>query len=139
MSESPARSKRLSGSSRVWMLNGVLAATGLVLYFTVIRSLPAPISPYRIPWPVLAAMYALCEVFVVHLQFRRNAFSFSLSEIPLVLGLFFLSPSGLVLAQFAGAGAALALYRRQSPLKLVFNVLNFSLEAAVAAIVFYAF
>src|SRR5439155_17446612 len=89
------------------------------------------------PWLALAGMYALSEVFVVHLQFRRNAFSFSLSEIPLVLGLFFLRPSDVVLAQFVGAAVALAVYRRQSPLKLVFNVLNFSLEAALATVVFY--
>jgi len=128
--------RRLSGASRVWLLNGFLAACGLGLYFGVIRHLTPPVSPYRIPWPVIATMYALAEVFVVHLQFRRNAFSFSLSEIPLVLGLFFMAPDALVLAQFAGAAVALALYRRQSPLKLTFNVLNFSLEAAIAAVVF---
>src|SRR6266568_1965999 len=127
---------RISGAGRVWILNCSLAAFGVLLYLLVIRHLPAPQAPFKIQWVTIAGMYALSEVFVVHLQFRRNAFSFSLSEIPLVLGLFFLRPSALVIAQFVGAAAALTLYRRQSPLKLVFNVLNFSLEAALATVVF---
>ena len=100
-----ARSHHLSGARKVWILNGILAAGGTVLYLAVIRHLPPTMSPYRIPWFVLAGMYALAEVFVVHLQFRRNAFSFSLSEIPLVVGLFFMRPSDVVLAQFIGAEA----------------------------------
>ena len=96
------KARRLSGAGRVWILNCVLATVGVLLYVFVISDLPAPQAPFTIPWVAIAGMYALSEVFVVHLQFRRNAFSFSLSEVPLVLGLFFLSPSGLVLAQFVG-------------------------------------
>jgi hypothetical protein len=63
-------------------------------------------------------MFGLAEVFVVKFEIRRGTVSFSLSEIPLVLGLFFAHPTSLVLGQTAGAAAALALHRRQKPIKL---------------------
>ena len=47
-----------------------------------------------------------------------------------------LMPAALVLAQLAGSGAALAFHRRQSPLKLVFNLAHLSLEAILASLLF---
>src|SRR5437867_4126679 len=84
-------------------------------------------------------MFALSEAFVVHLQFRRgDAHSFSLNEIPLVLGLFFTEPGGLVLAQLIGAAIALILLRRQHVIKVVFNLGHLCLETALALVVFSA-
>jgi diguanylate cyclase (GGDEF)-like protein len=90
-----------------------------------------------IPWWALAALFYVAETGVVHLQFRRDAHSFSMSEIPLVLGLFFASPAALVLAQLLGSALALAVHRRQPSLKLAFNVCQFALQASAAAIVFH--
>jgi signal transduction histidine kinase len=81
-------------------------------------------------------MFALAEMSVVHFQLRREAHSFSLSEIPLVLGLFFTSPRGLLAAQLLGAAVALIVHRRQSPTKVAFNLGHFCLEAGLAAVVF---
>ena len=69
----------------------------------------------------LAVMAYLAEVFVIHLQIRRDAFSFSLSEVPLVLGLFFCNPLALIVGQLVGRGTALVLNRHQSALKATFN------------------
>src|SRR5205085_5311730 len=52
------------------------------------------------------------------------------------LGLFFTGPIGLVLAQVVGDGLALALHRRQSPVKLAFNLGHFALETCLASILF---
>ena len=42
---------------------------------------------------MLASLFYLAEALVVHFHFRRDAHSFSLSEVPLVLGLFYLAVS----------------------------------------------
>ena len=78
------------------------------------------LSP-QIPWPLLAVLFVLAEVSVLHVQVRREAHAVSLSDIPLVLGLFFVAPTGLILARLLGSLSVLAVHRRQSPLKLLFN------------------
>jgi signal transduction histidine kinase len=128
----------MTPSRRIWLLNGGLAAATVGLFVGVVQGLPAADTSVRVPWWALAAAFYVAEVWVVHIQFRREAYSFSLSEIPLVMGLFFVSPEGLVLAQLVGAAAALIVHRRQSPLKLVFNLGHFCLEATLAVIVFHA-
>ncbi|MDQ4124266.1 MAG: ATP-binding protein [Actinomycetota bacterium] len=129
---------RLSGTARVWLLNVAVAALAALLVAGVgAAGLDSIDNPFEIPWWAIAGLFFLAEVYVVHLQFRREAHSFSLSEIPLVLGLYFLAPPALVLAQLVGSGAALVLHRRQSPLKLVFNLAHLSLEAIFASLLFH--
>src|SRR5918992_14003 len=127
---------RLGRASRVPSLVAAMAGVAAVVYFSKLAGLPAPESDLRIPWPVLAGLFFFAEIFVVHLEFRRDAHSFSLSEVFLLLGLFFASPSALLLAQLVGAGAALALVSRQSFLKVAFNCANFALGTTVAILVF---
>jgi diguanylate cyclase (GGDEF)-like protein len=86
--------------------------------------------------PVLAILFALAEIFVVHLRIRADAHTFSLVELPLALGLFFAQPLVLVGAQLLGAGAALALHRKQGPLKLLFNAAVFASTTIIAVAVF---
>ena len=124
------------GATRVWLLNIALAAAGLLAYFGGVRHLGGSSAPFEIPWWSLAVVFFTAEVFVVHVEFRRDAHSVSLSEIPLVLGLFFSDPQSLVLAQLVGAAAALILHRRQSLLKLTFNLGHFFLEACLAVLIF---
>lgn len=131
------RRVRLDGTAKVWLLNLFLTAAAVDTFLFLVRPLHSLPHPLHIPWPLLAAGFYFAEVYVVHLQVRRDAHSFSLSEIPLVLGLFFASPTELVLAQLVGAALALALVRRQSPLKFAFNLSHFCLEACLAAILFH--
>ncbi len=86
--------------------------------------------------PVLATLFALAEIFVVHLRIRADAHTFSLVELPLALGLFFAQPLVLVVAQLLGAGFALALHRKQGPLKLLFNGAVFASTTIIAVAVF---
>ncbi len=101
-----------------------------------VASLPTRAAPLTIPWWLLAALFALAETCVVHVQLRSEAQSFSLTEVPLVLGLFFDPSLSVVLACLLGAAVALTLVRRQSPLKLAFNLSNLTLCAAVAILIF---
>jgi len=123
-------------SIRLWALAVATAVGSAALYLGVVRHLPSVDSPPRLPWFVLIGIFYLVEANVVHVHFQREAHSFSLSEIPLVLGLFFVSPSHLVLAQIIGAGLALTIHRRQSPLKLLFNLGQFSLGTQTAIVLF---
>lgn len=126
----------LNGTVRIWLLNAVIAATAIAVYINGVSHLGGIDRPLHLPWWALVAMFAAAEVYVVHVQFRRDAHSLSLSEIPLVLGLFFSTPEELVIGQLLGAALALALYRRQSLLKLVFNISHFCLEASLAVLIF---
>jgi signal transduction histidine kinase len=126
-------------NAKVGLLSVALAGTALALYLLVVRHLPPVPAELRLPWWAIATMFFLAEVLVVNVRFRRNAYAFSLSEIPLVIGLFTATPAGLVAGQLVGSLAALALRRRQSPLKLAFNLSHIFLEAVLALLVFHAF
>jgi signal transduction histidine kinase len=135
----PTRSLlRLNGAQRVWLLSaGVAGAAGL-LYVLVVRELPPTPAPFRIPWWALAGLFTIAEMSVIHFQFRREAHSFSLGEIPTVIGLFFATPMDLVLGQLVGATLALVLHRRQSPVKIAFNSAQFVLGTSLAILIFRA-
>ncbi len=126
----------LSGGSRVWILNGLMAALAATVFLAVLANVSTTVGPQRIPWYGLAILFAVTEVLVVHFQFRREVHTFSLSEIPFVLGLFFATPAEFVAANVLGAGAALVLHRRQPPIKLAFNISQFALGAVLGVTVF---
>ncbi len=129
--------RSLSGTDRVWMLNiavGLFAA-GLVWF---LKDLPPLDGPVDVPWWVFAPLVYLGELAVVHLRFRRDAHSFSMSEIPLVAGLFLVSPLGLIAAQLVGNAFVLSVNRRQPLLKFTFNLVQFTMQTAIALVVFRA-
>jgi diguanylate cyclase (GGDEF)-like protein len=131
--------RRLVGSNgtiKVWMLTAVIAAFSFALYELGVRRSGSLPSPLHVSWWMVAVLFYLTEVFVVHIQFQRDAHSFSLSEIPLIIGLFFLSPTGLIAARLVGSASALVVNRRQAPLKLFFNLNHFVLGTCLAIIVF---
>ena len=121
----------------IWFYNAGLVAAAVALWSTVLSRLdPAPIASVAAPWWGLALVFFLAEAYVVHVQFRREAHTISLSEVGLVLGLYLLSPAGLLVATLTGAAAALVLVRRQRAAKLVFNLAQLALTTSVALIVF---
>ena len=124
-----------AGAVRIWILTGVLALVSAVLFFGNVVEIPLRTTPITIPWWALAIGFYLAETNVVHLEFRRQAHSFSLSEIPLVIGLVFATPVDFVLAHLVGAGLGL-IVRRQPVIKLAFNLSHFALEATLAVVVF---
>ena len=119
----------------VWHLNAALAllAAGMSFALRPIDGLPAPVE---IPLWAFVVMFFVTDACMVHLHFRRDAHSFTLAEIPLVLGLFFIDPASLLLARFLGAVPALLLVRRQAPVKLVFNLALFLVDASIAVLIF---
>jgi diguanylate cyclase (GGDEF)-like protein len=117
---------------RVWALSALLGCAAALFFLTVVNGLALAPPAVAIPWVVFAAMFCIAEARRVHVHFRRNAHSFSLSEIPLVLGLYFATPQTLVSSRLAGAVVALSLIRRQPPAKAAFNLALYAIEAEVA-------
>ncbi len=127
--------RALSGTQKVWLLiAGTVPAAVVVAAAADI--LPHPEPAYRIPWPAMAALFYLAELAVVHYQFRRDAHSFSMSEVPLVAGLFFMEPIPLIFAQAAGTLIVLTVHRRLPAVKVGFNLTQFALQTGSAAVVF---
>jgi signal transduction histidine kinase len=135
-----SRSGRLRQAAPIWLLNAALAGAAAVLAAMVAGEPALAGTPVHLEWWALAPLFYLAELLVIHLPFRRDAYTFTLSEIPLVLGLFLAAPEDLVLGRVVGAVVALAITTRarQRPAKLAFNVALFAFEAAAAAAIFQA-
>ena len=121
----------------VYLLAALVAAVALAITIFESRSATAVVD-LGVPMVVIAIGFAIAERFPIHLELRSEAHSFSLSTIPLVIGLFTLEPAWLVGARLLGSGMVLVFHRRQVLLKLVMNLSSFWLEVAIAILVFRA-
>ncbi len=120
-----------TGTTRVWLLTFVLVgiAAGLAALELGTGSLFE--APLALPWYLLAILFYVAEAKVIHLHIGRSAHSFSMSEIPVVYSIFFLSPAQYIVARLGGAGLALVFSRRQRSVKLAFNLAQFLLCSVV--------
>jgi diguanylate cyclase (GGDEF)-like protein len=102
----------------------------------LLGDLPAihPIAP--IGFALIAALFAVSEVIVIHVPLRRDTHTSSFSEVPLTLGLFVLAPLQLGVAAVIGTTSALVLHRRQRGVKLMFNVSEVGAQALLATATF---
>jgi hypothetical protein len=99
--------RRIPVPVRIWALTGLLVGLGAAIYLFALRGQLGPRVAFQIPWPVLAFGVAIAELRVVEVHFRRETHSFSLSEFPAVVGMFFLSPGNYLAAVLVGSAAAL--------------------------------
>ncbi|NNF63044.1 MAG: EAL domain-containing protein [Acidimicrobiia bacterium] len=129
---------RIPGPKRVWILTVMIAAAAGAIALSL-RGLPPVGDRVSIDWWMLVFLVWAGELTVVHLRLRRDAHSFSMSEIPIIVGLFAVSPLALIGAQFVGTAIALGLNRRQPLVKLSFNLAQFSLVTAVQIVLFRGF
>ncbi|GAB2699719.1 putative bifunctional diguanylate cyclase/phosphodiesterase [Thalassiella azotivora] len=86
---------------------------------------------------VVGGLYVAAEFTMFHLEVRRQALSVSISDLPLVLGLFLLPP-WWVLGVRVGVGLLVFALRRSSPPKVVFNLGLFALEVGIGVALFSA-
>jgi diguanylate cyclase (GGDEF)-like protein len=126
--------------ARRWVIHlviGVMASAGVVVALLQTHRSPLAGDVVVSPW-ILMVAFAVAESCVAHVYINRQARTFSLSEIPLVIGLAYLSPIGLIAGRVLGSLFALAFIRRQPIVKLAFNVAYFTLDAGVAVFVYRA-
>jgi diguanylate cyclase (GGDEF)-like protein len=124
---------RRSTSAAVVAFSATLAALALLGYFGIVRThLDTVGAPFRISWIALAAGFAVADLLAIHIEIGDDAHSFTLSEVPLVIGMFLCTPSGVVLGRVVGAFIVLAVIQRQRPIKLWFNLSLAALESVCA-------
>jgi diguanylate cyclase (GGDEF)-like protein len=85
----------------------------------------------------LVVMFGVTEAVVLHVQLRRETQAISLSEIPLVLALLYVTPVTLLWTRLAGSAVVLVAYRRQPRLKLLYNLTMQAAEVSLAEWLFH--
>jgi diguanylate cyclase (GGDEF)-like protein len=81
----------------------------------------------------LVVMFGVTEAVVLHVQLRRETQAISLSEIPLVLALLYVSPVTLLWTRLTGSAVVLVAYRKQPRLKVLYNLSMQAAEVCLAA------
>jgi diguanylate cyclase (GGDEF)-like protein len=131
------RSRSASGNANVWFLTAVVGLAAAALTYMA-RDLPVIYPNLQLRWIHVAVGFFLSELTVVHLRFRRDAHSFSMSEIPLVIGFFLVAPVELVIGQLVANAVVLGVSRRQPLIKLAFNLAQFALQTVLGLAAFRA-
>ena len=123
-------------SGAIWGFILLIALAAATVQWLAVVPLADAAGPWPIVWPVvLTAGFLAAELFVVHLRLGREAYAFSLMEIPFVLGLFFVRPDLLIVCRLVGAAVAF-LWQHKAPQKAAFNCAMFALETAGAVAIF---
>jgi diguanylate cyclase (GGDEF)-like protein len=117
-----------------------LAATLLAGATALGRRLPAgPLlddfrdAPTAAVVGAIAVLFFLTELGQARIEIRRQAYSFSLSGVPLLLGLLFCPPWLLVAARLAAAVVAFGV-QRVPPVKFVFNLASYALDVSAVLV-----
>ncbi len=122
----------------IWAVALVVLAVAAGAVIVHVGSLK-PLAKPHLPWWSLALGFAAAELAVVHLHFRRSAHSFTLADIPMVLGLVFASAPQLLIGALAGSAAIWIGSRRLPVLKVVFNIAQLALAVCVMETIVHAY
>ncbi len=117
-----------------WLFTAVLAALTPLVWFAVPGTQTR--VGFELSWWFVALMVFAGESLVIHLEYRKDAHSFSMGEIALVVALFSADVHVTLAGVVVGSAAALVFSRRQTPLKMAFNIAQYALNAGVAVLVF---
>lgn len=127
-----------SANVQAALLTALLFALGLAaIWFTPDADEPIRAAQAWFPAAV-AVMFGVSIMVVFHVEFRREAFTFSLSEVPVSLAVVFLIPVEGVATRVVGTLVAIALFRRPPILKLLFNLSAFIFEVAISYLITYS-
>ncbi len=124
------RQPRPDAARRTYLLAGALAALGL-LGLTQLDLDVTPSTGWAMPVWVVAAIAIGAAFMVFDVEFRSETYTFTFSEIVLVLGLFFATPLSLIAGRLAGELIFLTVRERQPLRKLAVNLSAFFAETVV--------
>ncbi len=131
----PHPPSRPRGDGGVWLLTAALTVGAGAMSWWLVTGVDHPDAGMHLPWPLLAGAFLGAEMFVVHVPFRRDTYTFSLTEIPLVVALVAVDPAAVLVARLTGGAIGLAVQRNRG-VKLVFNLASFAAETGAAVVVF---
>jgi len=123
---------------RVGLFSLALAVAATIVYVDSVQGMSTLTAPVSVPWPLIAVAFFVTEAKVIDVHFRRETHSFSLSELPAVIGFFLMPPTDYLIGLLVGSGVALVIQSRQTPLKIAFNLANYAFIAVVSLTVFRA-
>ena len=125
--------RALSPAQVTWLLTTALAAGAVVL---ANGTGGGPILALHLPVVVVAlalgAVFFLAEQFLLNVDFRRQAHTFTLAGIPLLIGVLVVSPVVFVLTRLVASVVALV-WQRVSVDKAAYNSAAYAFEAAADA------
>jgi diguanylate cyclase (GGDEF)-like protein len=129
---------RLRGDAAVVVLAASMAAA-VVAWWALLGS-TWPTSPIvtGVPAVVVLLLVVAGELCTVDVYLRKETHSISLRTIPVIAGLFVLTPSTLLGVALVGVGGVLVVKARLAPIKLLFNLALVAVEVALALSVFHA-
>ena len=112
-----------------------LGAIQLLAAVALIAIRPSVREPI-VSWPLwtmvlVAAGFVVAEIMVFHIEFRREALSYTLTEVPTAFALVFLGAVHGLIACMAGTFAVMLFLRRVAWFKFWFNSSMFLLELAL--------
>ena len=105
----------------VLLLGAALIAAGTLIVLTSGNQPGVLDPPFRIPWWLLAPLYVLTARLTVDFEFRKDSQSIALTQLPVALGLVFVSPLAHLASRLVAATVN-ALLRRNGPQKTSFNL-----------------
>jgi len=127
--------RAISPKQVTWLMSAALAAGAVVL--TTPTAGGGPILALHLPVVVVAvalgAGFFFAEQFLVNVEFRRQAHTFTLAGIPLLIGVLVLPPIVFVLTRLVASVLALV-WQRVSVDKMAYNSAAYVFEAAADAI-----
>ncbi len=126
---------RVAPTTRVLLFAAALAGFGLLLLSITPSAAAEPERVWTMPFFGLVIAFAIAEGAALHVEIRKESHSLSLSAIPLMFGLLYLSPALLILAYIGGATPALLWIRKSDPIKAIWNSCLFIAETALAGLI----
>jgi diguanylate cyclase (GGDEF)-like protein len=116
-----------------FLLSSGLAVAAVIV---TLRAGSGPILALHLPVtlvvPVLGGLFLFAEQFLMNVEFRRQAHSFTLAGVPLVLGVLFVSPETFVLVRVIASLIAFA-WQRVRAARVFYNSAAYAFEAAADA------
>jgi diguanylate cyclase (GGDEF)-like protein len=126
---------RASPLRRAYLLSTGLCLVGGAVYAAAVTSFVPLRTGVALNPAVVTVLTLVLAASAVTVQFRRQAQTLSLTELPLALGLFVLSPGALVLSM--AVGNAIDGVRRRLPFyKVAFNAALVVFQVPIAVVVF---
>jgi diguanylate cyclase (GGDEF)-like protein len=124
----------LSPGRITWLLTAALA-TGAILLTT--RAGGGPVIQVHLPMAALAvalgAGFIVTEQFQMNVEFRRQAHTFTLAGIPLLIGVLVMAPAAFVVTRVA-ASVLVFVWQRVRVDKATYNSAAYAFEAAADAV-----
>ncbi len=125
----------LAPTTRVLLFAAALTTVGVVLLALTPAPTAMPERAWELPFFGLVLAFGVAEATALHVEIRKESHSLSLSGIPLMFGVLYLSPAQLALAYVLGAAPTLLWIRRSAVTKVVWNCSLFFAEGALVALI----